>query len=473
MRIAINNQGLLTTAEQVASGILRSNEYSCPRCAEVVFFVSGSSSDCSVKRCNHFRHKPESTCEFKDVTSESCTNKMSDFHVNWQALFPKKYLERRISNHYADVYLTDPIKEIDIIVDKDSRMFCSNTSPIKSLIIEIQNSPISAKDLMDRQKCYTLPTRQLLWIFNISEARYEIEHINTGSMNIHRLKFYGDASFMRLLCWEHRANILLDNGGNCLYRVSNKHVIVDQEFIDIKLINRDAFLKQISNIFGLQLSWTVPLTPSHDIVVYDYEKAVSLCPNISASNRHQIMECFHMMEVIPFRYFMGSWKYCVQDKLGGCLSSVGYGFTVIGEILDALSSPYGFSTVITAWMHWVLKNKPMYQEKMTFGKYKGTEICNIPVDYLDYILENDIPMYDQEVREKIHMLCEFSRSKLSSLCSGTQFPMNWPSRLVCQYSKEFNIRNPTDLFGLTPSFSAEKSWLRDLYWLHHQTISQL
>jgi uncharacterized protein (DUF3820 family) len=35
-----------------------------------------------------------------------------------------------------------------------------------------------------------------------------------------------------------------------------------------------------------------------------------------------------------------------------------------------------------------MKNKPRYTDKMPFGKYKGTKICDIPVSYLQWTVLN-------------------------------------------------------------------------------------
>jgi hypothetical protein len=249
MKFVINSDGLLVSADDISLGVHRSSTYLCPDCDESVEYVSPSN-----RCCAYFRHRPESRCNAdNDRHSGTYVNKMSEFHKNWQNIFPKKCLEIKFGNNRADIYLeTD--KDFNLTDTLEFKIF-DDFEP-KNLVIEIQNSKISQDDLSQRQQVYKCETleRQLLWIFNLLQCQVEIRYNKTTKE--YQLKFKGgDTSFMNLLnIKESKACILLDNGGTNLYHVSNNPKC-DREFISVSIVDRIQLLEQLSNIFNLDLKW--------------------------------------------------------------------------------------------------------------------------------------------------------------------------------------------------------------------------
>lgn len=245
MKFVINSEGLLVSVNDINLGTHRSSIYQCPDCREDVIYVSASS------RCvAHFKHRPESRCTFDgDLPPEIYSNKMSDFHRNWQRIFPPQYLERKIGNNRADIYLRSEKK-----FNLGNQMF-KDFEP-KNLVIEIQNSKISYTDLVQRQTVYknVAQERELLWIFNLEKCQVEIGRIRGKEEIV--LKFKGgDTSFMNLLNIKNtKACILLDNGGSNLYYVSNNPKC-DKEFIEVTIVDRIQLLRELSVTFNLDLKW--------------------------------------------------------------------------------------------------------------------------------------------------------------------------------------------------------------------------
>jgi competence CoiA-like predicted nuclease len=189
MKIVIDSQGEWISIDDLALGMLHSEEYFCPDCQEPVIYVSRSD-----RAGAHFRHQVESHCSYDgDRTCKMYLNKKSDFHLTWQGLFPKKCLEVVIGSNRVDIYLT---------------------SSDNNLVIEVQHSPISRQDLIKRENQYP----NLWWIFDLQNSKFTIEHLRTYVEDTYRLKFFkGDSSFMQLLHCSSKAKIFLDNGGTNLY----------------------------------------------------------------------------------------------------------------------------------------------------------------------------------------------------------------------------------------------------------------
>lgn len=98
----------------------------CPVCkAEVI-------PRCGEINIWHWAHKNKEEC---DSWSEGET----EWHKEWKERFPKECREVTIGNHRADIFLTD-----------------------EKLVIELQHSPITPKEIIDREKFY----KNMIWIFD-------------------------------------------------------------------------------------------------------------------------------------------------------------------------------------------------------------------------------------------------------------------------------------------------------------------
>lgn len=98
----------------------------CPLCFKEVI------SKCGVIKIWHWSHKSNFEC---DSFGESET----EWHYNWKNHFPKECQEVTIKNHRADIKTK------------------------QGIVIELQNSPISLKDIAKREEFYG---DNLIWILN-------------------------------------------------------------------------------------------------------------------------------------------------------------------------------------------------------------------------------------------------------------------------------------------------------------------
>ena len=160
-------------AEELSSGILRSNNYYCIYCGKKVSYVTGSDRSRS-----HFRHDRDKSCistfNKQDIDEQSevrYNNNKSEFYKWWQSLFLNSQIEYKFENHIADIYLENPTQ---IYLDNKSSIINN-----KKLVIEIQHSNITKFDSKNRESFYRKDDRELLWIFNISHIPHIIEHIIT------------------------------------------------------------------------------------------------------------------------------------------------------------------------------------------------------------------------------------------------------------------------------------------------------
>ena len=81
MNIVINDDGKRIRASDIKNYI-KTDKYKCVCCNEKMIYVHGNDS-----RICHFRHYSNSDC-VSITDKEYAENKKSDFHFNWQALFP-------------------------------------------------------------------------------------------------------------------------------------------------------------------------------------------------------------------------------------------------------------------------------------------------------------------------------------------------------------------------------------------------
>ena len=101
----------------------------CPLCKEKVI------PKCGEINIWHWAHKKEGDC---DKWSEGET----EWHLWWKSQVDKENTEVRIDNHRADI--------------KNN----------KGVVIELQNSPISCKEMIERENFYG----NMIWLFNVQMA---------------------------------------------------------------------------------------------------------------------------------------------------------------------------------------------------------------------------------------------------------------------------------------------------------------
>lgn len=104
----------------------------CPNCGSIVIGKKGN------VKAEHWAHKSNYDCD-------SWHEPITEWHLSWQNLFPKKYLEVSLKNgfnesHRADIRLNN------------------------GMVIEIQNSPINLIEIEKREAFYGV--NNMIWILN-------------------------------------------------------------------------------------------------------------------------------------------------------------------------------------------------------------------------------------------------------------------------------------------------------------------
>lgn len=348
MRIVINADGRLISTDEIRSGYVRSDIYRCPECNEPVVYVRPSN-----RANDYFRHTSDSRCDGNDQEYEHVYhNKMSEFHRRWQGIFPSSCLEVPIERNRADICLRQDQTQ---------------------LVIEIQNSKISKETLVQRETSYRSNGFALWWIFNLNNVDHTIEFVKTYCFEEYRLRFKGgDRSFMFLLNLDPSPIVFLDRGEEYIYMVTNRPVF-DSEYIKLNPISRANLLAQLSNTFKVDLSWPFP-TNRAQIDEYNYESIIP--DNLPRENVNSLKECFYLLESLK-----SSWIFNTNFLFGEAIQK-------IGSYLALISNKN--RNVRNIYIRWCMKNKPTYEQTIKFGKHKGKKIYEIPINYLEWLAEEDI-----------------------------------------------------------------------------------
>jgi len=397
MRLAKNREGYIIKCQDIENGVVKSNEYYCNKCDNIVFYISGSERNCS-----HFRHKRERCCiYYTNQNGGDCfeANIMSEFHRNWQEIFPNENIEYKIERnnkiHYADIYISNNTTfNICDIFEKEKT----------NIVIEIQYSAISYYTLYEREKHYISDNTNLLWIFDVN-GKCNVEKVVLFNETIYRLRLNGKHYFTELYRINDRPNILLDNGGRYLYMVINKPEY-DKEFLQVKKISRKKFLQQISNIIGKEIK-NVSDTSNNKIEIYDYENTIINIQEISNKNKDQLRYIFYLLETIPFGYLNDMFEhyddninnddkwYCNNCSFNNffsnytcwkCKYSKPFNINELVSILSFISNKN--KIIIDIFIRFIEKNKANIKTSITFGKYSGYELVDIPSKYLYWLEEN-------------------------------------------------------------------------------------
>lgn len=354
MRIVKNSNNELLKIKDIEDGVIKSHEYKCINCNRDVIFVSKSS-----RAVSHFRHKTSSCLlgfsNKKERDTYLC-NKMSLFHIGWQELFPSKYLEHKIDNHRADIYIESDNK-FNLKLKNNENIFGKD---IKKLVIEIQNSSISKKDLISRQKCYQNIDldRDVLWIFNI-ENKCELDKIVLFNGSKIYLRLMERQYFQHLL--DYTQNIILDLGGKVLFKIKNK-VKLDRDIIEVVKITRDSLLQQLGDIISNKL---VSNIKNINITYndYDLETPLKKIKTLPQKNIDTIRYLFYLIVNIPYKYH--------------------FNYLDIFEIILLLNR---YDKIIYGWTKKLYhKYRRKSEMKFPFGKYKGKLVEDIYLDNPGYI----------------------------------------------------------------------------------------
>lgn len=275
MNIVINEKGERLRASDIEH-VIKSNKYKCICCDEKMVFVNGS----DLRNC-HFRHYPKSKCIINN-DKEYIENKKSIFHYNWQKNFPNLNVEIYFNEdnikHIADIYLENAN-------DK--------------LVIEIQHSPISHDKILERTNFYKQNGRELLWIFDI-ENNSGIEKIVTHDFDNTIIKFKNKIYFDSI----STEILLLDDGGEYLYKI-NPIINADKELFIIKeFINKKTFIQNLINKYNIQI--IIPSFINTNIINYDFENIIDYLniENTSQDKLRIIVSLFTKIRTPCFNFIL-------------------------------------------------------------------------------------------------------------------------------------------------------------------------
>lgn len=117
-------------------------EYYCPYCGVPLITKKGE------KRQHHFAHHPSHHCSDSWVGERSHNYDTSDWHNEWQSLFPK-------DNQEVMLVLGDTKHRADVMIDKT--------------VIEFQHSVMQVKAFDDRNNFYANFGNKVIWLFDLSD----------------------------------------------------------------------------------------------------------------------------------------------------------------------------------------------------------------------------------------------------------------------------------------------------------------
>ena len=158
------------------------NRAICPLCGDEVI------AKCGEIKIWHWSHKKNFVCDtFGEPESE--------WHLKWKNYFPKKMQEVKIGNHIADIYNGKQV-------------------------IELQSSPISSKQIREREKFY----RSMVWILNGK----------TICKNLHYFKIRYKWKWFPKSWLYAKKKVYIDEGNEFLYLLEN--------------VNSEVFFKKLSKI---------------------------------------------------------------------------------------------------------------------------------------------------------------------------------------------------------------------------------
>lgn len=437
MRIAKNSNDNIIKCQDIENGIIKSNEYFCTKCNNVLFFVSSSERNCS-----YFRHKNNEECVYY-VNNKNYKkyqeNVMSDFHRNWQEIFPNENIEYKITrdnvNHYADIYISK----------NSSFNICDIFNINKGkLVIEIQNSPIDYITLQERDKHYITSDTNLLWIFNIKD-KFILEKIILFDETVYKLRLTGKHYFTEIFKFNKNPNILLDGGGIYLYQITNIPDY-DKELLQIKRISRKVFLEEISDILSKEILNISPIIKTK-CKIYDYENTIIRIGNISNESIDKLRYIFYVLENVPFCVLKDMFNKHIEkcyinderwlcnncnfdnnywnvDNCFKCKYQKPFNMYNLIYITSLLSNRN--VKILDLLINFFDKNKVSINTKINFGKYNGESLENIPIEYLRWLLDNNNKYCtckknkckeckSCKLNEDINQILNYSSSEVSSL----------------------------------------------------------
>lgn len=386
MQYALLESGREVNALDISNGTLRSNNYNCICCGNVVTYVAGS-----YRSKPHFRHKHEESCidylNYSSITQDAndrIENRKSKFHQDWQSFFSQDVTEVKIKEnnklHIADICLQNS-SPYHIVDDKGANIFSKN---FNNLVIEVQHSHISLSDAKQREQFYCTDNRILVWIVNISHIKHIVEQYITVTQDKIRILFpeKQHSGLSNIIKGSKNAIILLDNGSGTLFKITN--ACLDSGFTEMLPVSKNSFLKQL-NIQSISTD-----TKSYIQVIRNYKDYIYSLDNGIIVD---IDEIINMIEDIPIP--------CLRE---GCQMYANNAYETYVEMIATWMgivsnrSPIVYK-MLTVWINHI-QTIFYSHDRLTFGKYKNISICDLPQHYIKWVLDEGI-IKDEELENKL------------------------------------------------------------------------
>lgn len=119
-----------------AANAEKGQDYFCPICNCKLELRKGAI------RCHHFGHWKNQSC------TEKWPPEMSEWHYNWQHLFPKECIEVVLQNRQEE-------HRADVLID--------------NVVVEFQHSSMSPEIFQERNRFYTTTGHPIVWLFDLIE----------------------------------------------------------------------------------------------------------------------------------------------------------------------------------------------------------------------------------------------------------------------------------------------------------------
>ena len=395
MQYAFLESGREVSALDLSNGTTRSNSYNCICCGSTVSYVVGS-----YRSKPHFRHKHNESCidyslytNIAQDANDRIENRKSKYHKDWQSIFHKDTTEVRVKEnnklHIADVYLQN---STPIRIATDNNINILNNS-INNLVIEIQHSHISLCDAKNRELFYVTDKRALIWIVNITDVQHKIEQFITLTQDKTRVLFpeKQHSGLSNIIRGCKKSVIILDNG-TYLFKVVDAHL--DSSFMEVLPISKTSFLKHLNIEPQMESSYKKEVRNYKDYIC-SLDEAIIV----------DIDEIINMIEDISLPFLRKTCKYSLEPYT--------YPDTYVKQVTVWLSCVSNNDPLVYKMLDMWIRSirKTQYNtERIGFGKYKYTPLCNIPQQYLIWVFEESI-IHDEELNTKIEELCDISMIK--------------------------------------------------------------
>jgi uncharacterized protein (DUF3820 family) len=393
MQYAYNAHDKEIDAWELSTGYIRSDTYKCIHCGKHVSFVSESD------RCKpFFRHRNDESCignscysrqqKEQDVHDIIC-NRKSDFHLQWQNIFPQDCVEVKYKDKRADVCI-DLCEEWQI---RQGQNVLLNAPPLSKLFIEIQHSSISNEEVKHRVSIYITDTASLLWIIDISSCLIHIEHIVLLNTEHYRLRFPKHQPS----CLRHLLNLHYQR-----YTCGTPWVILDYkkqlflikripkldcQFLEVHMLKLEEFINSFNDIVILNNYLRVDVVQSTNTI--DYKNYIISLEDIRVQN--EVNKVIAILENTPF----GEIQHLIDDI-----------YCYLSKITNKSKIIYKMLNV------WLDKYKKIhFSEPMSFGKYKGGPLWSLSDNYINWVLEN-CKRIDENIQDKLEIIKSINKQWL-------------------------------------------------------------